>query len=284
MSRLDRALMHLAPGLAASRAANRIKAEMLARRLTEMRYDGASYGRRTATLRDSSADADAAAARRAVMSARAHDLIRNNPWARRAQDVMANHVVGDGIIPKLTGGTPELRKDGLGQIERHLDSTMIDFEGRQNLYGLQQLAFRAMVEGGECLVVPVFEPQRRGALPLQLRVLEADYLDVTLYGQSPEVPGNTVFEGIEYDPKGRRVAYWLYDQHPGTDNPKAGGMYRRSTRHPAGRVIHLYRQDRPGQMRGVTWFAPVMVALADLADYQDAQIMRQKIASCFTAF
>ena len=284
MAGLDRALMTVAPGLAAARAASRIKAEMLNRRLNEMRYDAATGGRRAGTFRDSRADADAAAARRGVMGARAHDLSRNNPWARRAQDVIVNNVVGDGILPKLTGGSDDLRAEGRDWIERHLGTTAIDFEGRQNLYGLQQLATRAMVEGGEALIVPIFDSRRRSEIPLKLRVLESEYLDDTVYGPSREVPGNTVFDGIEYDPDGRRVAYWIHDQHPGTENPRAGGMRLTSRRYPAGSVIHLYRQDRPGQMRGVTWFAPVMMAMQDLADYQDAQIMRQKVAACFTAF
>ena len=37
-------------------------------------------------------------------------------------------------------------------------------------------------------------------------------------------------------------------------------------------------------MRGVSWFAPIALSLQDLADHQDAQLMRQKIAACFAAF
>ena len=120
-------------------------------------------------------------------------------------------------------------------------------------------------------------------LPFKVQVLEPDYLDDTRWGRAEN--GNWLHEGIEYDAEGRRVAYHLFDQHPGTDNLRGGGTWKMSsTRYPADQVAHIYRVDRPGQMRGVTWFAPVALNLQDIADYQDAQIMRQKIAACFAAF
>lgn len=53
---------------------------------------------------------------------------------------------------------------------------------------------------------------------------------------------------------------------------------------PAADIAHIYRVDRPGQVRGVTWFAPVILKMRDLADYADAQLVRQKVAACFAAF
>ena len=37
-------------------------------------------------------------------------------------------------------------------------------------------------------------------------------------------------------------------------------------------------------MRGVPWFAPVILKLRDLDDYDDAELMRKKIEACFAAF
>jgi len=48
----------------------------------------------------------------------------------------------------------------------------------------------------------------------------------------------------------------------------------------AGQVAHTYRILRPGQVRGVPWLAPVMMALRDLDDYADAERVRKKIESC----
>ncbi len=49
-------------------------------------------------------------------------------------------------------------------------------------------------------------------------------------------------------------------------------------------VIHLFRLETPGQVRGISWFAPVLLRLADLDSWRDAQLVRQKIAAMLTAF
>ena len=49
-------------------------------------------------------------------------------------------------------------------------------------------------------------------------------------------------------------------------------------------MCHVYRIDRPGQVRGVTWFAPVMIRIKDFDEYEDAQLLRQKVAACFSVF
>ncbi len=45
-------------------------------------------------------------------------------------------------------------------------------------------------------------------------------------------------------------------------------------------MLHIYRQDRPGQVRGVSEFAPVMLRFKDFDDFEDATLMKQKIAAC----
>ena len=49
-------------------------------------------------------------------------------------------------------------------------------------------------------------------------------------------------------------------------------------------VAYAYRPDRPEALHGATWFSPVIVRMKDFGDYEDAQLVRQKIASCYTVF
>lgn len=286
MNALDKAICTVAPRVGARRLQARLAIRAAQTHLREMHYDAATSGRRSSSLRASSADADAASGRRARIAYVSRDMLRNNPWATRAKTTIAGHVVGDGIVPKLVGGSDALRAEWQSLLETHLETVSLDPDGRQNLFGMQGLAAGAMVSDGECLIVPSFSQlaARKGEFPLKLRVLEADYLDTTRSGFVQGNSGNTIFDGIEYDTEGNRVAYWLYDEHPGTAAPKKGQWSLTSKRYDAKFVIHLFRQDRPGQQRGVSWFAPVVLSMQDLADYQDAQILRQKIAACFTAF
>jgi lambda family phage portal protein len=53
---------------------------------------------------------------------------------------------------------------------------------------------------------------------------------------------------------------------------------------PASSVLHLFDRLRPGQVRGVPWFAPVILKLRDLDEYDDAELVRKKIEACFAAF
>jgi lambda family phage portal protein len=114
-------------------------------------------------------------------------------------------------------------------------------------------------------------------LPFQVELLEADHLDPwkTSHGQ------NEVIDGVEFGPTGRVVAYHLFPQHPGSVWRK---IRMESVRIPAADIIHVRRVDRPGQVRGVSWFAPVMMTLGDLSDYQEGEILKQKVAALMAGF
>ncbi|GGO26712.1 phage portal protein [Gemmobacter aquaticus] len=276
MNLLDRAIGAVAPMAALRRVRARAALKAV------MHFEAATAGRRGASWRPAASDADTAAdPARQRLAFIARDMVRNTAFASRVQGVVANNVVGDGIIPKVRGKSKAARQSLLAAIEAHCDTTAIDADGRQNLYGLQRLVMNTVVEAGEVLI------RRRPRdlsdklpLPFQIQILEPDYLDDSRDGQLDN--GNIVEGGIEFDRIGRRVAYYLFSQHPGA----MGSLRRRweSHRIPADSVLHIYRQDRPGQMRGVSWFAPVALRLQDFADGQDAHLMRQKIAACFTAF
>jgi lambda family phage portal protein len=49
-------------------------------------------------------------------------------------------------------------------------------------------------------------------------------------------------------------------------------------------MIHLFSPLAPGQVRGVSWLAPVLLRLHDIDQYEDGQLMRQKVASLFAGF
>lgn len=280
MNLLDRLILAVAPGRAAQREKHRTIA---------MHYRAARLGRRNDGIRASGSDADLASRDRQQVSFYARDMIRNTPFARRVQDVVSGHVVGDGIIPKLrvSANLPKslqenLRRRGLEMIEEHLDTLDIDKNGLQNLYGLQAMAMNTVVEAGEVLIRrhrPLNSPL---TIPLQLEVLEPDYIDDSRWGRS--LDGNEIREGIEYDREsGARVAYWLYTQHPGGEW-RPGHDPLISERVPADEIIHIFRPDRPGQTRGISWFTAIAEKLVNADDAEDAHLMRQKIAACFTAF
>ena len=279
MNRFERILSGIAPGIAVKRAEAR--ARMAALDGVTMAYDGATTGRRSQGWRVVSTDANAenlpALSR---MRDVARDMVRNNPHAANGKRVLRQNIVGPGIIPAVQARSKTRRKLIEQLLKDHFDTTDCDARGQTNLYGLQDQVIGAVAEGGEALVR--WRPRKRSdglALPFQLEVLEGDYLDMSVDGTLRN--GNIAIQGVEFDLLGRRVAYWIYKNHPGS---YSGLGSTASSRVPADRVAHVYRIDRPGQVRGITWFSAVILKMRDLADYADAQLVRQKVAACFAAF
>ena len=139
------------------------------------------------------------------------DLVRNNPHAAKAVSVLVNNIVGAGIMPRAASGDAALDKevDRLFEIWAH----DCDADGQLDFYGLQTLACREMVEAGEVLVRR--RPRRAGdgvMPPVQLQLLEADFLDATRNGG---IGSGRAVQGIEFDALGRLRAYWLFGAHPG---------------------------------------------------------------------
>lgn len=143
------------------------------------------------------------------------------------------------------------------------------------------MIMQSVPESGEILIRKRIDKKK--AFPLSYQILESDFLDTDKTVAKLE-NGNSIVQGIEFDSKGLKVAYWIFEQHPGSYYEQLGVSKLTSQRIPADQIRQVFKQERPGQVRGVPWLAPVMIRIKDLDDYEDAQLMRQKIAACFTAF
>lgn len=276
---LDRALSWIAPELAGRRLAARAAFGNLADTLRA--YDAAKVGRRTdgwiATGGSANAEIGAAAAR---VRHRTRDLVRNNPYAAMAVRRVASAIVGAGIVPRLKSDDRAAKLAAAEDWEVFAENC--DPEGLQDFYGLQALVVRTVWESGEALVR--FLPRPSGwklRVPLQLQVLEPDQLDATKNEALRD--GGVIVQGVEYDRWGRRAAYWLFEEHPG-DTVVSLRRSMTSVRVPAAEILHVFERHRPGQARGISAFAPVALKLRDLDDYDDAELVRKKIAACLVAF
>lgn len=269
---LDRFVSFISP----SAGFRRQKARLLTDAIQKRGYEGASTGRRLGGWSAASQNANAEIASAGVLLRdRSRQLVRDNSYATKAIQTLVSNVIGYGIIgePKKIDGS-EPSEELVSAWNRWQDTTQCDFLGRHNLLGLQALAFRTTVESGECLIRRVItKTSDEEPIPLKLMVLEPDLIDSNKQHQR-------VTQGIELDPQGKRVAYWLFDKHPGDE--KAGSQV--SKRVPVEDVLHVFRVDRPGQERGVPWLTPCMVILKDLDEVIDATIAKQKVAAAFAAF
>jgi len=274
MNTLDRAIAYIAPRAALKRQSAR--QALLA-------YEGAKIGRHLGGWHSptSSANAEIGTAL-ARLRDRSRDLYRNNPLARKAIEEIKTKTVGTGIIPQSRAVNPATR--------RAIDETFATFaeecdaHGRLNFYGLQALAMKTIVESGEVLCR--FRSRRNSDglhVPLQFQLLEPDHLDQT---KTDTTRTGFRIHGVEFDMLERRTAYWLFPSHPGdvVNSAWQKSVSLTSAAVPASEIAHCYHVERIGQVRGVPRCAPVVVAMRDMDEYQEAVRVRKKIEACFAAF
>ena len=274
---IDRLVGIVSPSAAKERMTARMTLERLGHLQRE--YDAArpdEFGARWLS-RGGSANAEVQGSG-AALRYRMRDLVRNNPIAASAVQVLVTNMVGAGIRPRANSRRASLNSKVDDLWARFSDRC--DFHGQTDFHGLVALAVREMIEGGDALALRRTQPIPSGRarnVPLQIELKEADHLDDTMIRTTAE-DGGRIVQGIEYDRDGRRVAYWLHPDHPGDGLLLHARQYK-SVRVPADTVAHLFERQRV-QDRGVPWGAPVMRAIRDVGDWQEAELARKRTEAC----
>lgn len=279
---LDRAVAYLAPRHGLERLRARAAFAELSRA-----YEGASRGARLGGWKTSSESASTVGlGELATLRHRSRYVFRNIGWAKQAVRVATNNVVGAGVVPRIlaapgAGGRGEAAKLAARNLWRRwaASGTEAHTRRRLSLYGIQRLAMRSVGVDGEVLIRRRVRRTTDGlAVPLQVEVMQADFLDES---QDRELAGGgRILGGIEFDSFDQVVAYHLFRSHPG--DYRRGQLESRPV--PASEIIHLFDEEAPGQVRGVPLCAPALVRLRDLDETEDARVIREKVAACFAAF
>jgi lambda family phage portal protein len=247
-------------------------------------YDGAGHGRRTLAWSVSNPGAVAALAySQESLRAKSRDLVRRNAWAAAGVDAFVANAIGTGIKPQSMV-TDAAQREAIQRLWWDW-CEFADAGSLTDFYGLQALACRAMLEGGEALVrLRWRRPEDGLPVALQIQVLEAEHLPLSMNRELTN--GNVIRAGIEFDRLGRRVAYHLYRSHPndGSLSPMSSSGGIDTVRVRADELIHLFRPLRPGQIRGEPWLARALVKLNELDQYDDAELVRKKTAAMFAGF
>jgi lambda family phage portal protein len=212
---------------------------------------------------------------------RARELVRNNGYAAHGKRVLVTGIWGSGIVPRVDPRDETMRQQTEDDWNEWVE--YCDPEGRLDFYALGALITSTIVESGGALVEWIEDESRFDSreIPLRFRVLEPDYFDLAKTESLKD--GHYILQGVEYDARHRRVAYWLFDQHPGDVRAFASGRYQ-SRRHAAEKYTSIFDILRPGQVHGISWFAPAVLRLKDSGEYEHAELMRKKIEACFAVF
>lgn len=135
----------------------------------------------------------------------------------------------------------------------------------------------AKTRDGEAFAVLVTNPRLPHPVKLDLRLVEADQVTDPV---GTNFPSSSQWDGIEYDAAGNPVAYHVLREHPG-DLLKAFPLT--ADRIDARYVLHWFRRDRPGQLRGVPELTPSLPLFAYLRRFTLATLSAAETAAMFAA-
>lgn len=280
MNWIDKVVGVVNPKAAFERQRYRMATQVLDEYEQSRAYEAAARGRRTENWKATGASANAELYYALeTLRNRSRQLVRDNPYAKRIVRVLPNNIVGTGIRPTPRAEASRTNKRVKQLWKDWAEKTACDHDGLNNIYGLQKLAMRAILESGECLVLR--RRTRDPRVPIRLQVIEPDHIDTNKNAESM-AGGGYIMQGIEFDADGRRVAIWLFSRHPGEQFRFPTDIT--SKRIPIEDVLHLFMVERPGQVRGVPVMVSSMLRMKDFDEYEDAQLIRQKIAACFSVF
>lgn len=202
---------------------------------------------------------------------RARHFAENNAHAANGVAAWVTALVGAGIYPASQHPNRATRRAAMAAFKAWARSC--DADGRTDFYGLQAAAVRSMIVDGESFVQLI-----QTESGLKLRLIPGELVEAA---HSVEFGnGKRIVAGLELDEHDRVVAYWV---RPARSTDAFAG-YGNPVRIPAEDMLHLFVSHGPGQLRGISWLAPILLRLGELDQLEDALLVGVKIAAMHSGF
>jgi len=193
----------------------------------------------------------------------------NNGYAEGLILTLANDLVGTGpTLQVITEDTV---------FNRQLEAAFSEWAEAVGLAEKLHTLKQAKSRDGEGFGLFTTNPLLPTSVQLDLRLIECD--QVTDPAGTP-LHSTAGLDGIEYDSVGNPVAYTILDEHPGDLLRVLPFSYKR---YPARLVVHWFRCDRPGQVRGIPEITSSLPLFAQLRRYTLATLTAAETAALFAA-
>lgn len=230
-----------------------------------------------------------------VLRARSFDAIRNSPIARAAIVRSRTSVVGTGLMcrPSVDFEALGISQEQGEEYNRILrtrwecwaeDPAECDIESSFDIYGLQSLSLMSAMAGGDVFALTPGEVRAGGIAQLKVQLIEA----ARISNPNDAADTSTCSDGIEV--RGATpMGCWVRSTHPGETTGMAAPTWSYYAFHGGAtgrrRVLQVWNdKERPGQLRGVPYLAPVLESLKQLDRYGDAELMAAVVSAMFTVF
>lgn len=210
-------------------------------------------------------------------------LTNIDPFLARYQEIISVFVVGqDGlkIDPLVTGASGKLADRVNSQIRRAWNAWAHEatYDGQLSFNEVEQLLVRTIARDGEGLV-RMITGKGINKFGFALQVLDPTLLDVnynTVLGNNTDPASQRVIiMGIEFDGRGRPLAYHVWNRLPADINMAP----RVRERIPADEIIHIYDSNIPGAVRALPWTTAVLNTVSRLNQYLEVHLQACSIAA-----
>ena len=209
---------------------------------------------------------------------RAKDLFRNDSFASSAINGRVDNVVGCGIRMQSRIQPGEgVSESRAAELNRQVEAPFRVWARAEKLAQKQRLFERCRGIYGEGFLILSDRGSADKPVPLSIQVIAPERIETP-----PGLLGDpNVRMGVRLDPATRKpTAYYLRTVHP-NDTLETSWTYEEV---PADRVVHVFEERFPGQVRGVPWLAPAMADLKDIKDFKETHLIAEQVAACFTVF
>ena len=211
-----------------------------------------------------SADAEADPNVRKILRTRARYEVQNNSYARGIVKTLAEDTIGTG--PRLQ---MLLEDEGTN---RRIEHDFGVWAKKVHLPSKLRTIRMARCQDGEAFVLLARNPALKSNVTLDMQLIEADRVTDDELTSDP----NCV-DGITFDPFGNPVSYKVLKRHPGgTDS-----FNTESVTVKAENMIHVFRQDRPEQHRGIPEITAALPLFAHLRRFTLAVVSAAEAAADF---
>ncbi|MFW2545517.1 phage portal protein [Primorskyibacter sp. 2E107] len=235
------------------------------------RFDGAGRGPRSYGMVTMGRINPEVAAAGASLRSKASYLAMNNAWVGQGVANWAGALVGPGIVPTPKHPDADTRAELTAHFNLWADEA--DADGRTDFWGLQADIARGLVICGEAFVQIITTE----AGP-KLRLIPPELVDESLTRELAD--GACIVQGVEFDADGNRVAYHVLPTRPHDQFAN----YAPPVRVPADDILHIMKPLAAGQVRGVSWLAPVILPASEFDQLCDALLVGVKVAAMHSAF
>lgn len=219
---------------------------------------------------------------------RSRDLERNNEYFRRYLQLLRVNVVGEGGFNlQVRGRNPDNSVDRAGN--DIIESAWHEFcrmggptvDGRLSMVDLCNHIITGLARDGEVFLKIVRANYLRHGIALQ--IIEPDMVDEEKNELMPN--GNQIRMGVELDKESKRpVAYHVSTYHKGDYDYMLPQAERKTQRIPAEKMMHIFRQERAGQTRGVPWSSAAIPSLKMLHGYREAELVAARVGAAKMGF